>query len=138
MASVMPSVYQSGHRKSWTPILEMRMLPSVMSDSPNLNRFRWSSLPDFERKPVESTRTAFPSGDAPIPSADLAHEKHYTVIEVAKLWSLSQKTVRKIFESEPGVIQWGSEERRHKRPYRTLRIPETVLRRVHRKLRKAS
>ena len=60
------------------------------------------------------------------------------MVEVAKLWSLSQKTVRRMFETEPGVIQWGSEERMHRRGYRTLRIPETVLQRVHRKLRQAS
>jgi hypothetical protein len=59
-------------------------------------------------------------------------------MEVSKLWSLSQKTVRRMFETEPGVILWGSEERMHKRGYRTLRIPETVLQRVHRKLRQAS
>jgi hypothetical protein len=69
---------------------------------------------------------------------DLANEKHYSVIEIANLWALSQKTVRKIFEREPGVIHWGTEEKVHKRGYRTLRVPETVLHRVHRKLRKAS
>lgn len=71
-------------------------------------------------------------------SIDLASEKHYSVIEISKLWALSQKTVRRIFEREPGVIQWGSMETRHKRGYRTLRVPETVLLRVHRKLRRAS
>ena len=70
--------------------------------------------------------------------ADLASEKHYSVIEISKLWALSQKTVRRIFEREPGVIQWGSAETRHKRGYRTLRVPETVLLRVHRKLQRAS
>ena len=54
---------------------------------------------------------------------DLANEKHYSVIEISKLWALSQKTVRRIFEREPGVISWGSEESRHKRGYRTLRVP---------------
>ena len=96
-------------------------------------------MPDFARKPVESSR-AF--GIVPttehLTSVDLANEKHYSVIEIAKLWALSEKTVRKIFEREPGVILWGGEETRHKRGYRTLRLPETVLCRVHRRLRKAS
>jgi hypothetical protein len=69
---------------------------------------------------------------------DLANEKHYSVMEIAKLWALSEKTVRRIFEREPGVIQWSREETVHKRGYRTLRVPETVLHRVHRRLRKAS
>lgn len=93
----------------------------------------------YPRKPVESERIfgdmASASRLAPI---DLASEKHYSIIEISKLWALSQKTVRKIFENEPGVIQWGAEETRHKRGYRTLRVPETVLLRVHRKLRHAS
>jgi hypothetical protein len=93
----------------------------------------------YPRKPVESERIfgdmGSSSGFAPI---DLANEKHYSIIEISKLWALSQKTVRKIFENEPGVIQWGAEETRYKRGYRTLRVPETVLLRVHRKLRHAS
>ena len=96
-------------------------------------------MSEFARKPAESSR-AFStiSGPMPVPSFDLANEKHYSVIEIAKLWALSEKTVRKIFEREPGVIYWGTEERVHKRSYRTLRVPETVLHRVHRKLRRAS
>jgi hypothetical protein len=70
--------------------------------------------------------------------SDLSLEKHYSVVEISQLWSLSEKTVRKIFENEPGVIQWGSGETSGKRGYRTLRVPETVLQRVHRKLRPAS
>ena len=72
------------------------------------------------------------------PTTELAREKHYSIIEIAELWALSEKTVRKIFEREPGVIHWSTEERLHKRGYRTLRVPETVLHRVHRKLRRAS
>jgi len=91
-------------------------------------------MADLARKMPESSHFAgFSAG--PI---ELANEKHYSVIEISKLWALSQKTVRRIFEREPGVILWGSEESRHKRGYRTLRVPETVLLRVHRKLRRAS
>lgn len=91
-------------------------------------------MADLARKMPESAHlTAFQSSPG-----DLANEKHYSVIEISKLWALSQKTVRRIFEREPGVIQWGSMEARHKRGYRTLRVPETVLLRVHRKLRRAS
>lgn len=38
--------------------------------------------------------------------SDLANEKHYSIIEISKLWALSQKTVRRIFEREAGVIHW--------------------------------
>src|SRR5579883_1478056 len=66
---------------------------------------------------------------------DLCAERHYSVPELAELWNLSQKTIRRMFENEPGVLQWGSEETRSKRSYVTLRIPETVVLRLHRRLR---
>lgn len=67
---------------------------------------------------------------------DPALEKHYSVGEVAKSWGLSGNTIRRIFEKEPGVIEWGTAEGRYTRGYRTLRIPESVMLRVHRRLRK--
>lgn len=64
-------------------------------------------------------------------------EKHYSVSELAQMWRLSEKTIRRMFEDEPGVIIWGMSEERFKRRYRTLRIPESVVVRVHRQLRAA-
>jgi hypothetical protein len=96
-------------------------------------------MSEFARKPAESSHSLHAiSGSSPVASVDLAREKHYSIIEIAKLWALSEKTVRKIFESEPGVVHWGTQEKLHKRGYRTLRVPETILHRVHRKLRRAS
>jgi transcriptional regulator GlxA family with amidase domain len=68
-------------------------------------------------------------------SADLSRERHYSVAELAQLWNLSDKTIRRMFENEPGVLQWSNDETRFKRGYTTLRIPETVALRVHRRLR---
>lgn len=96
-------------------------------------------MSDSARRPTEPSDRFLPvSVGSPLGPVDLANEKHYSVIEIAKLWALSEKTVRRIFEREPGVIRWSREEKLHKRGYRTLRVPETVLHRVHRKLRKAS
>jgi len=96
-------------------------------------------MSEFARKPAESSHTHYTApGSSSVTALELACEKHYSVIEIAKLWAHSEKTVRKIFEREPGVIHWSTEERLHKRGYRTLRVPETVLHRVHRKLRRAS
>jgi hypothetical protein len=64
-------------------------------------------------------------------------ERHYSAPEVAAMWRLSQDTVRKIFENEPGVLVLGGNASRHKRRYTTLRVPESVLRRVHRRMTKA-
>ena len=61
--------------------------------------------------------------------------RHYTVAEVAALWNLSGDFVRRVFEKEPGVLVLGhAQPSFHKRRYRTLRIPEFVLERVHRRL----
>lgn len=68
-------------------------------------------------------------------ATDLCRERHYSVAELAQLWNLSEKTIRRMFEKEPGVLQWGGKETRFKRAYTTLRIPETVASRIHRRLR---
>ena len=96
-------------------------------------------MSEFARKPAESSHALHTvSSPSAGPAIELAREKHYSIIEIAELWALSEKTVRRIFEREPGVIHWSTEEKLHKRAYRTLRVPETVLHRVHRKLRRAS
>ncbi len=62
-------------------------------------------------------------------------ERHYSVQEVAGLWNLGTDRVRDLFEKEPGVLVIGNPILgRGKRRYRTLRIPESVLERVHRRL----
>jgi len=58
-------------------------------------------------------------------------ERHYAVTEIAEMWNLSVDKVRDIFENEPGVLLLGERSPRHKRRYVTLRIPQTVLERVH-------
>lgn len=60
-------------------------------------------------------------------------ERHYTVAEIAANWSLSTDTVTRLFEHEPGVLVIGDPAPRHKRRYLTLRIPESVVERVHRR-----
>ena len=92
-------------------------------------------MADFPRTRARSLVQIRKSQACSESAVDLANEKHYSVIEISKLWALSLKTVRRIFENEPGVIVWGHPEKSRRRGYRTLRVPETVLQRVHRKLR---
>lgn len=54
--------------------------------------------------------------------------------EVSDLWSLSPDVVRKLFEREPGVLVIGDHRSSGKRRYTTLRIPRSVVERVHRRL----
>jgi hypothetical protein len=60
-----------------------------------------------------------------------AAERHYTVREVAALWGLCADTVRSLFADEPGVLRLGHGDLRTKRKYVGMRIPESVLQRVH-------
>lgn len=64
-----------------------------------------------------------------------ATERHYSVAEIAKLWSLSPNAIRRIFQKEPGVLAIGEPRPRFGRGRGrvTLRIPQSVLERVHRR-----
>jgi hypothetical protein len=64
-------------------------------------------------------------------SSALHAERHYSPSELAELWGLSSET---LFQEEPGVVTIGERNRRRKRRYVTLRIPQSVAVRVHRRL----
>ncbi len=59
-------------------------------------------------------------------SSTPAFEKHFSVQELAGIWGVSERTIRRMFADEPGVVSWGRDESRSKRAYKTLRIPESV------------
>ncbi|MGA7064325.1 MAG: hypothetical protein WBY69_24180 [Candidatus Acidiferrales bacterium] len=61
-------------------------------------------------------------------------ERHYAVTEIAEMWNLSVDKVRELFGEEPGVLVIGEQDRRQKRRYVTLRIPQSVVERVHLRL----
>lgn len=54
----------------------------------------------------------------------------YTVNEVAAILGMTRRTVLRIFEGEPGVLELTRPEAVHKRRYRSLRIPRAVVDRV--------
>jgi hypothetical protein len=65
-------------------------------------------------------------------------ERLYTVTEIAEVWKLSPDKVRRLFEGEPGVLVFGNKGGFSRRRYRTLRIPQSVLERVYRRLTNVS
>jgi hypothetical protein len=71
------------------------------------------------------------SAEAPAPA-----ERHYASSEVAVLWNLNVETIRRIFQDEPGVVVLQGPIKRGKRPYKTIRIPQSVLERVHKRLQR--
>ena len=68
----------------------------------------------------------------PALSKDMAVEQHYTEGEIAAMWHMHRKTVHHIFDGQPGVVEWEDDG------HRSRRIPESVMLRVHRDLRRKS
>lgn len=68
----------------------------------------------------------------------LATEKHYKIEQIAELWGMCEKTVRNMFREEPGVLRKMQPAKRGKREYTSLRIPQSVVERVHRRERIAA
>lgn len=68
-----------------------------------------------------------------MPPQETAFERHYSVEELAKVWTLSHDFVRRLFLGEPGVVVFYN-QRPGRRVYRTLRIPASVAVRVHRRM----
>ena len=63
-----------------------------------------------------------------------ALERHYSPDELGTMWNLSPDTMRRLFEREPGVLVIEHTKGNGRRRYRTLRIPESVALRVHRRM----
>lgn len=57
-------------------------------------------------------------------------EEIYSIAEIAKILKVSTDKVVRLFQDEPGVINLGAPEKLHKRRYRILRIPASVMHRV--------
>lgn len=70
----------------------------------------------------------------PIRTEGTAFERHFTPQQLAELWVLHESTIRRLFLGEPGVLKYGNSSMRSgRREYVTLRIPESVARRVYAK-----
>jgi hypothetical protein len=61
------------------------------------------------------------------------NEQHFKPDELAKYWGVDGDTIRRLFRSEPGVLVIQRPEKMHKRGYASMRIPESVAKRVYEK-----
>lgn len=75
-----------------------------------------------------------PGGFFPVDPKLAATELHFSPAELAEKWGVSTETVRTIFREEPGVLKIGRPPTKFRRGYFTLRIPESIAERVHRRL----
>lgn len=62
-------------------------------------------------------------------------ERHYTLKELSASWRMSVRTLTIWFKEEPGVIRYGAGKltKGRKRTYVSIRVPESVARRVYKK-----
>src|SRR5579883_1279175 len=81
--------------------------------------------PEQPRRKARSTRQR---------SAAPVAEHHFSPADLAEAWGFSTETVRVIFRDEPGVLRHGDTGSRNRRSYVTMRIPESVAVRVHKRL----
>jgi transcriptional regulator GlxA family with amidase domain len=87
---------------------------------------------------LQSRNNIFVTIKKPVqPVTSEAFEKNYSILEIAEMWSLSERTIRRMFSEEDGIVNWKHPESRRKRGYQTLRIPESVMLRVYQRIRKA-
>lgn len=82
---------------------------------------------------MQPNGTATRDNSAGAGSVPSAFGRIYTPRELATLWQLSENSIRRLFQDEPGVFTLGDSNPRGRRGYVTLRIPEDVALRVWRK-----
>jgi len=63
-------------------------------------------------------------------------EQPFKPAELAKLWGVGGDTIRRLFRDVPSVLVIDRPEKRCKRGYCSMRIPESVAKRVYEKLSK--
>jgi hypothetical protein len=75
----------------------------------------------------EYARRRNTSEPTPTPETPIATDQHFSVSEVAAMWGMHPKTIRRMFGSMAGVIKLGSRKK-------TLFIPARLLEQKHREL----
>ena len=108
--------HNAGHETHWTASAGLGNLVKQGAEMP----WKSNAIEAGRKKPVQSEGLHA-----------IALEPHYSVPQVAAMWHVSEKTVRRLFDGEAGVLRWGSNETARKRGYQNLRIPQSVLIRVH-------
>ncbi len=94
------------------------------------------SPPEFSVAETANTGLAKPGAADRLPTgraAEASVEQHFSVKELSELWGLSERTVRRLIEQEPGVIRI-HQSARGKRSYRRVQVPASIAERIYRKV----
>ena len=76
----------------------------------------------------EKTVAQMPAPAAIEPAAPSFLERHFSIQELAKIWHVSDETVRVRFINEPGVLRFQNGK------HITMRIPQSIAEKVYRRL----
>ena len=106
---------------------KMRIGDEVESDAPSRPDH---SLASPRERRGRQARVELPGA---VRADEVTFERHLSVEELAALWGMSEDFVRRLFVKEPGVVVFFNHQP-GKRVYRTLRIPESIALRVHRRM----
>lgn len=68
------------------------------------------------------------------PLRELDANYTYSVKELGTLWNLSDESVRRLVETEPGVLIFQIRTPARRRRYRNIRIPGKVARRIQNRM----
>ena len=121
----------------------MRVLKTTFIGGPQPAETKWATGSVSGVQERADSRTGANRRMATAPNIALAshgdhesriYERHYSPSELGELWNLSVDTIRRVFESEPGVMVFENPDRASSRRFRTLRIPESVAQRVYTRL----
>lgn len=97
----------------------------------------WEVSGEGERRVKEWVRQRLESSMHPEPqkTSGLSDEEYFSVGELAKRYKMSADSVRHMFENEPGVLKWQSQQSAGRRRKITLRIPLSAIERVEARMR---
>lgn len=111
------------------------MQPEILDELLRSKSFReWSPIPTTKPSAITAGRGRSFLYRGKRYTNLVVNEKHFKPVELARAWGVDVETIRNVFRDEPGVVKIGDKNPKHKRPYLTLRIPESVAVRVHRRL----
>jgi hypothetical protein len=118
------TTFEAGDSESETIIADSSERPLTQAELAEFFR----ASPKFRAwKPKKSVRTSkTPAGRV--------GEEHFSPRDLATKWGVSEKVVRNVFRNEEGVLKIGRNGSRSRQGYWTLRIPQSVAERVHRRL----
>ena len=108
----------------------MKQKPTDGNDDVDASSQRERSLAPAHERRARQAKVELRRTDR---AEEVTFERHLSVEELAALWGMSEDFVRRLFLKEPGVVVFFNHQP-GKRVYRTLRIPESVALRVHRRM----